>query len=279
MAKRGAAKAKGTNGTHEPAAETVQTLPLFYRGPRPVDASRHAKYGVVGQADLSFARTTNVIPLNIGEMATASKCYPIVFAAEPPHMPVVICGVQDGVNVFVTAGNRWAQNAYVPAYVRRYPFIFMESQDREQLILSIDESSDLVSEGGDQPLFDADGKQTEIVNRALEFCKAFHQQNRATREFVAALAEHELLTDNTTEIRLSENRRIELTGYKIIDARKLDELDDKVFLEFRKHGWLPAIYHQQQSGSNWPNILWNAAARNAEQAADAAGEKPEQKDS
>lgn len=271
MTEQGIDSATTTNGT---GGLGGQAMPLFYRGPHPVSSTRHAKHGILGKADLSFARGTNVIPLNIGETAAAAKFYPIIFSAEPPHLPVLICGLQQGENVFVTDSNRWAQNTYVPAYVRRYPFIFMESPDHEQLVLSIDETSNLVSEGGDQPLFGDDGKQTEIVERALDFCRAFHQQHRVTREFAAALAEKDLLVDNTTEFRLGENRRIELTGYKIIDSKKFDSLEDELILDWRKRGWLPAVYYHMQSLSNWPNLFHQAAARAAErgEAGDTTGD-------
>lgn len=244
-----------------PSAPAAQTLPLFYKGPRPVNSSRHAKFGLVGKADLGFARSSNVIPINFSETAAAAKFYPIIFSGEPPHMPVVVCGLHAGENAFITGDNLWAEHAYVPAYIRRYPFLFMEIRDRDQFVLSIDEDSGLVLENGERPLFDSDGKQTEIVERALEFCKAFHQQHRATREFVAALAEREMLVDNTTEFRVGDERRIELTGYKVVDPARFEALDDATFLDWRKREWLPAIYYHRQSLSNWPNVIRVAAAR------------------
>jgi hypothetical protein len=232
-----------------PADKPAPNLPLFYKAPQPVNVNRHGKFGVQAEADLSFARGTNVLPVSIGEFAIAAKYFPLVFSAQAPHMPVAICGLRQGENVFVTDKNMWAQNVYVPAYVRRYPFVFMESQDREQMILCVDEGSGLVAEGGDRALFDAEGKQTETIDRAVEFCRMYHQQHEQTRQFVEAMAEHDLLTDNTTEIKIGDDRKIELKGYMIIDRKKLDAIDDKVFLDWRKRGWLPIFYYHLQSVS------------------------------
>ena len=258
-------------GTGKPPQGSPEAIPAgaapFYTAPQPVNATRHARYGVRDKADLSFAAGTNVLPIGIGEFASAAKNYPVVFSAEPPHMPVIIVGLRNGENVFVTASKLWAQSAYVPAYVRRFPFVFMETPDQKQMILCIDEGSELVSEGGEMALFDAEGKQTAIIDRALEFCRMFHQQHEATRQFVAALAEHELLGDNTTEIQLGENRKIELKGYKIVDRAKFDALDDAVFLDWRRRGWLAPIYHHLQSGTNWPNLMQQTVARAQEKAA------------
>lgn len=261
--------------TDAPVAGGAPTMPLFYKAPQPVNARRHAKLGVRRDADLGFAATTNVLPIGLGEFAVAARHYPLVFAAEAPHMPVAICGLRNGENVFVTAGRQWVPDAYVPAYVRRYPFVFMEAQDGKQMILCVDEDSGLVSEGGDLPLFDADGKRTEVVERAVEFCRMYHQQHQATRQFVEALAGQGLLTDNTTEIRLPENRKIELKGYMIVDRAKFDALDDAVFLDWRKRGWLAAIYYNLQSGSNWGTVMRHVVERGQEKAAaEAEAAKP-----
>lgn len=257
----------GQVGETVPGAAGATAMPLFYKAPQPVNATRHAKYGVREKADLGFAEGTNILPLSIGEFAAAAKFYPVVFSAESPHMPVAICGLRNGENVFVTASKVWVQNAYIPAYVRRYPFIFMETPDHKQMVLCLDEDSGLVSEGGELALFDDDGKQTAIVDKALEFCRMYHQQHEVTRQFVAALSEHDLLEDNSTEIRLGEDRKIELKGYKIVDRAKFDALDDAVILDWRKRGWLSAIYYHLQSGSNWPNLMQHAIARTQEKAA------------
>ena len=210
-------------------------------------------------ANLRFAASSNSIPINAAEFAIASKFYPIVFSAQAPHLPVVISGLRSGENAFVTAEFRWVQGIYVPAYVRRYPFIFMENPERKQFILCVDEGSGLLSDG--------EGKATDLTNRALDFCRGFHAQHETTRQFVNSLTEHDLLTDNSTEIRLSEGRRVEMQGYMIIDRERFEALADDVFLEWRRAGWLPLIYSHMISGSNWPAILQQTARRaNAEAA-------------
>ncbi len=69
------------------------------------------------------------------EFAVAARHYPIVFSNSAPHLPVTVCGLQTGSNAFVGNDNRWTQGCYVPAYVRRYPFILMENAEAKQFIL------------------------------------------------------------------------------------------------------------------------------------------------
>jgi len=239
-------------------------FPLFYKSPRPVEAGRHANVGLRSDVNVGFAANANAISLNIVEFAVAARHYPIVFSNTAPFLPVAITGLRTGVNAFIdAAGTGWAKACYVPAYVRRYPFILMENAAQEQFILCVDEESGFVEEGADRPLF-ADGKPTDVTNQALDFCRAYHGQYEATQRFVAELAERDLLTDNSTEIRLADDRKIQMQGYKVIDREKFEALDDSVFLEWRRKNWLPVAYAHMVSLSNWPAVLQRAADSAAE---------------
>lgn len=100
-----------------------------------------------------------------------------------------------------------------------------------------------------------------MTNQALDFCRAYHGQYEATQRFVAELAERDLLTDNSTEIRLADDQKIQMQGYKVIDREKFEALDDSVFLEWRRKNWLPVAYAHMVSLSNWPAVLQRAADR------------------
>ena len=253
-----AAKAEETTA---PDAQQAPRFPLFYKAPRPVEATRHAKSGLIENMDVGFASDANAIPVNVVEFAVAARHYPIVFSTAEPSLPVVVTGPRTGTNAFVGTDSSWARGFYVPAYVRRYPFILMENTEKEQFILCVDEESGAMTDGGERQLFNEEGKPSELTDRALEFCRAYHGQYEATRQFVAALNEHELLTDNSTEIRLADDRKIQMQGYKVIDREKFDKLPDDVFLEWRKKNWLPVVYSHLVSLSNWPSVLQRAADR------------------
>lgn len=265
-----ARKPKDTKETTEtPAAAegaaAAPRFPLFYKAPRPLEASRHAKTTLAENLGVGFSENANAIPLNIVEFAIAARHYPLVFSNTEPFLPVAITGLRTGTNAFIDAeGKRWARGCYVPAYVRRYPFILMENAEQQQFILCVDEESGFLSEDSDRRLFGDDAKPSEITNQALEFCRAYHAQYETTQKFVAELAERDLLTDNSTEIRLADDRKIQMQGYKVIDREKFEALPDEVFLDWRKKNWLPVAYAHMTSLSNWPAVLQRAADRAAE---------------
>jgi len=252
-------KSKAAKTAAQPSTEEGQAgggqLPLFYRRPVPLGAERHGSMSMVGEANYRFAAEATAVPVNTVEFTMLTKHYPIVFAPESPPTPLAVLGLKQGRNLFVDKEGGWLPQTYVPAYVRRYPFIFMTGPDQLQYVLCLDEESDLVIEEGGRPFFDGDGKPTELTQNALKFCSAFQGLFEATREFGAALAEHDLLVENRADVTLRTGARLQLGGFKVIDEGRFNALPGEVFLEWREKGYLPLVYSVFSSASNWGHLV------------------------
>ena len=254
----------GVEQTNETSVDrkdrNISRYPLFYNAPRPLEAARHAKIALADNISAKFSANANAIPLNIVEFAVAARHYPLVFSDSAPFLPVAITGLRTGTNVFLDAdGEQWARGCYVPAYVRRYPFILMENSEQQQFMLCVDEESGFLTEDGDRTLFGSDAKPTQITNKALEFCRVYQEQFEATQRFVTELVERGLLTNNSAEIRVSDDRTIQMQGFRVIDREKFEALPNDVFLEWRTKNWLPITYAHMTSLSNWSSVLQRAA--------------------
>lgn len=228
----------------------IGQMPLLYHQPRPLQLARHGGTYFVPPPGYGFAAQINSVPLNATEFAIASRFYPIIFAGAAPHLPLAVLGLRPGRNAMLDAGGAWARNAYVPAYIRRYPFIFLEEQDGERLTLCVDESANMMSNSAGEPLF-VDGEPSTFVKRATDFCAAFQRQHVTTRAFTAALVEHDLLAEKAATAKLPSGEEIKLTGFRLVDEQKFNELADDVFLDWRRKGWLPLIYFHLISVHNW----------------------------
>lgn len=244
----------------KPSAEAV--LPLFYKEPRPLDAQAHKEFGLKDEIGLGFARTVNAVPVNLVEMPQISHHYPIAFSPDENATPVAILGLRDGENLFIEDGDLWRQDAYIPAYIRRYPFIFSSMPDSDQLTLCVDfVEGQTVEKGAEKAFFDDKGEISELSKNALEFCKSYHAAAQATLEFSKALVEQDLLIERRAQINVADDVRINFTGFRIIDEEKLANLDDKVFLEWRAKGWIPFLYAHLFSGVQWKNLSAILAAK------------------
>lgn len=246
MAKNTSAKDQKT-----PAASY---LPVFYNKPTPLDAKAHAKLALKKDFGLDYTSGVNAVPINLVEMPQICHFYPIAFSPDKNATPVAIMGLRDNENLFVDAKGKWQDNAYIPAYIRRYPFIFSEIPGSDQLSLCVDMNDNILEEKGEQRFFEDDGKPSALSQNALEFCKSYHAAAQATLEFSKKLAESELLVNRQADINIGGGKKISFSGFRIIDEKKLAEMPDKTFLEWRKAGYLPFIYAHLFSGAQWQRL-------------------------
>src|SRR5258708_4189757 len=127
----GAAPTPGSDGA-APAP-----LPQFYRAPTLLDPATHGRLRLAPVRGLGFARETNSIALGADEFYPAQAHYPIVFTTSEPITPLAIVGIGDPRNLFVAEDGVWQDGCYVPAYVRRYPFVMVQAPGRSDLILAV----------------------------------------------------------------------------------------------------------------------------------------------
>lgn len=239
----------------------ANNLPLFFKNPAPLNAERHAKAGITPSEDYSFAADTNSIIINAIEFFEAVKHYPIVFTQSDNIVPAVVVGLEQK-NAFIGKDGKWEAGKYIPAYVRKYPFVFMDLPDTKQLMLCIDESSKAFkAEGGKDtlPLY-KDGEASDLSKSALEFCSAYHGQSEMTRRLCEDLKKADLFMPSRTDAKTGSGREIMLQGFQMIDEKKLNELPQETIVDFFKKGWLPFIYASLISSSNWRNLLEKAGA-------------------
>ena len=151
-------------------------LPLFYNDLMPLNSRDHGtwKARVVDKA--AWIGNQHAIPLTVDEFAQAQRHFPIVFSAGDMPVPLALMGLNEGVNVFFDEQGAQLDDAYVPAYIRRYPFLLAKLQpDAEEMSLCFDPSSNLLGEFEDGQKLFADGQPSEHTKGLLGFCEQFEQ--------------------------------------------------------------------------------------------------------
>lgn len=256
-----ASEAQTAKDTGAPAGgdDAVQgTLPLFYQRPRPLRLKEHADLAIKPVPDYSFAARATALPLMMGEFPAAAKDYPILFSRGNPPIPVALVGVFKDRNLFVGEDGAWRQGHYVPAYVRRYPFLLTEDQASKRRVLCVDEDAPVLTRGEGQRLVE-EGKPSELAQRALRLCEMYAADQERTRLFMQAVAEHDLLVTKQAGVALVTGQKLLLRDFSVIDPEKFEALSDELFLEWRKKGWLYPVYSHFLSGQNWQRLADLAA--------------------
>lgn len=241
---------------------------LFYTNPEPLDQSVHGGLGVnPSDKPYAFVAQTNIVPLTVTEFSAAALSYPIIFTGEN-RQPVAVMGLSSNENLFVAPDGEFRADAYVPAYVRRYPFVFADDKQNQRLILCIDRGASIVAEGGQNPLF-VDGQPSDYTNMAMEFCNNFEQERQRTDGFVALVKDLDLLDIREAHFTPrnpdgTPGQPQKLAEYYAVSEDKLRALPADKLVELRDNGALGQIYAHLVSLVGWDRLIAMAVMRQAQ---------------
>lgn len=225
-------------------APTAANLPLLYKDLVPLNSNEHATWKSRMLENAKFMDNQHAIPLTIEEFVAASRNYPIIFSASDNPVPLVLMGMNEGVNTFMNEEGQFDRPVYVPAYMRRYPFLLAKLRpDSDELSLCFDPTSGAIGEFEEGvPLFE-DGQPSENTKAILKFCEEFETAGAQTHAFVEELRKLDLLMDGEVSIQQEgQEQPFVYRGFKMVDEEKLRELRGDALRKISQNGILALIY-------------------------------------
>ncbi|MBF0310499.1 MAG: SapC family protein [Magnetococcales bacterium] len=229
----------------------IQQRNPMYRQPAVLNGNRHREWRLdLPEGDYGFAAGVNSLMVTGVEFALAAREYAIVFARGDAGqvVPVVMLGLSRGENLFLDGQGRW-QGRYIPAYVRRYPFILAEDGDGK-LAVCIDEASPAWNRERGAALFGEGGEQSELLKSAVRFLSEFQAQYLKTERFINRLQEMDLLTEWAARALLPSGEALSLGGVLCVDEKKLLALPEQEVLDLFRSGEMAWIYSHLTSLAN-----------------------------
>ncbi|HKK16020.1 MAG TPA: SapC family protein [Gammaproteobacteria bacterium] len=232
--------------------------PLFYQNIVPLNANTHKNLYLDTSGDFKFAKKTNSVYIAHVEFLKASKEYPIVFAMdkEKAIYPVVLLGLDKDQNLFVDSKGKWSAN-YIPAYVRRYPFILASNPggDGNFTICIDDKFAGLNTSKKGEKLFDKEGAHTEQLKRSIEFLKEYNRHTQVTTAFCIKLKELNILEPMKLSMKTNEGKEISMGGFSGINRKKFKQLPAETVAELFKNDYLELMYLHLASLSNVETLM------------------------
>ena len=225
-------------------ASAPSNLPLFYNDLTPLNRVEHANFKSQSTDRATWLVNRHAIPLTVEEFPLAFRQYPIVFSQGQNPVPLALMGMNEGVNVFVDDEGKVADNIYVPAYARRYPFLLAKVRDdTDEMSLCFDPTCELIGEFDEGiALFDGE-EPSEACKASLSFCEQFEVAGQKTAQFVAELEKHNLLMDGELSLGVNTVEKPFLyQGFQMVDENKLKEVRGDVLRTWVNNGLLPMIY-------------------------------------
>lgn len=220
-------------------------LPLFYNGLEPLSSEVHANHKVKPSDTAPFLVDQHAVPVTVEEFPLIQRHMPIVFSSGDDAIPIALMGLNEGVNVFISAEGRLIDDTiYVPAYIRRYPYMLARLRpDADELSLCFDPSSPTIGAFDDgDPLF-TDGKPSELTQNILKFNENFEQAAARTGQFMKEIKELDLLMEGEVTIQQDGvEQPFVYRGFQMIDEKKLSELRGDQLRKISQSGMLPLLY-------------------------------------
>lgn len=228
---------------------------LFYESAVPVSAARHADLSVETGAGYAFAAHASAVPIMALEFIPAAAEYAIVFAPVGDEVfPAVVLGLRTDQNLYLDHDAKWHAK-YVPAFIRRYPFVFSTSADRKTLTLCIDEAyAGFNREGKGERLFGADGKPAAYTQRVLKFLQDFQSHFQRTRLFCQRLKALGVLEPTGVQVSGAGGEKLSLGGFLVVNRKKLREVPDEKLLAMAKSDELELLHLHLYSLRNFAEM-------------------------
>ena len=226
-------------------ATAAPNLPLFYNAIEPLNLDQHGTAKVRGITSMPEVGQTHAVPLTVDEFTLVQRHYPIVFSVGDTPVPIALMGLNEGVNVFLDdAGRASDPNIYIPAYLRRYPFLLAKLRpESDELSLCYDPTSGAVGEFDEgEALFDGD-QPSAATKAILEFCEQFEAAGLRTNAFVEELTKSDLLMDGEVAIQPEGfDQPFVYRGFRMVDEEKVRNLRGDELRKMNQNGMLPLVY-------------------------------------
>ena len=235
----------------------------FYKKVVALDSEQHSNLKFAdNEIDFGFARGTTAVLLGGIEFAEAGREYPVVFirGQDKQLRPVALLGVRDGENLFVDKNGKWDAR-YIPAFVRRYPFVMAEGNEPGQLVVCIDESCAALNAEHGELLINAQGKMQPRMNEVMQFLQNFQQEFARTELIASQLDELGLFVQQGARFDTAAGETFQLNDFYLIDETKFGQLEDAKLPPLFRSGALGMVYLHLASLGNLRKLLDRVSER------------------
>lgn len=240
----------------------------LYRDPQQLNAEQHRHKKIKSLADLNITRAMHAVFLSAVEFPQAALDLPIIFintgerteSGKAMVSPVALLGLAPNENLRLDDQGHW-QGRYVPAFIRRFPFLTATIKGQEQPGVFVDVAWEGFNDTEGEPLFDEQGQPAPALQRVLDYLGRFDEEQRRTRGVCARIVELDLLKEMQADAQMPDGQSVKVEGFMVIDEEKMNGLPDKTILELHRSGVLMLMQAHLISLGNVRDLVERKAAR------------------
>jgi hypothetical protein len=248
----------------------------LHRQPVALDNVQHRQLKLnLPITDWTLADKLNAIFLATGEFGEACREFPIVFVKAGKEAdgsdaiaPIAVLGLSQNQNLYLD-GPLWRAQ-YMPAILRLFPFC-MARIDDQRFAICVDMAHAMVNTEQGQPLFQGDGKATDLLQAAQKQLEVLETEIQRTRLVGKRLQELGVLRDMRFDATLPDGRQHTVDGFLTVDDKLMTDLPAETVVELHRNGMLGLVHLHWASLGNMRRLVnWYVERDAATAAAPAA---------
>ena len=227
------------------SAPGIPGLPMLYQDMVPLSSQEHRNWRIRPLQTLEIISKVHALPLTVEEFPIAQRHFPIVFSSGPDSVPLALLGLNEGANTFVDAEGNLREGTYLPAFMRRYPFLLARlSEQSEELSLCFDPTLGLIGDFEEGVrLFNDEGEPEQAVKDMLGFCEQFEFAAQRSTAFMKDLEETGLLEEGELTIQHPSSEQPYIyRGFRMVNEEKLRDLRGDQLRKMSQNGMLTLLY-------------------------------------
>ena len=232
----------------------------MFHNPEPVNPERHSQLKLSATPDYRYCAGEIVTPFVAGEMWQVAREFITVFPLAADGLPLAILGNEAGTNSYVGDGAPgsppwWGR--YVPAHLRRYPFILApraaeagDAATDQRFTLCLDADAPQLNSVQGRPLFTHDGQSAELLAEVQQALSGLQRDFAITQKLVQQIDAAGLLVEHTLQLPRAGLAPAALSGFRVVDPAKLRSAAPALLAELAQTGALDLIYAHMGSLTN-----------------------------
>jgi len=214
-----------------------------------LDADLHRDLKFDPSFNLKFAAKTATAPIAASEVSQAARRMPVAFSSDETLVPVVFMSLRENDNAFINAAGEW-EGDYLPAHIRRYPFILGSTEDPDKFTIMFDSDAPEINTISGQPLYQKNGDMAPALTDVTNLLQALHSELSVTAELLKPLIEKDVLTDQKITVTRPDGSNWSLDGVRAVDGERVKALDDATLAEWVRSGLMAIVYAHLHSLEN-----------------------------
>ncbi len=214
----------------------------------PLNSKAHAGLCYYVPKSYDYARREMLTPVLAGEAQVVAREYSFVFPRDTGGVPQAILGIEEGVNFYAGTQPAWLAR-YIPAHIRRYPFIMAPKpqvgashEENRQFVVLIDEAAPQLGYDQGEPLFDQDGQPGSVLKKVQTMLIHLQRDFERTIQLVQDIEEAGLLVERHIRVKRKKVEISGLTGFRSVDIKRLNSLPPDTLKSLTQSGALMLVY-------------------------------------